>query len=142
MSALISGLLDPLLVLTHVMALLALGLLIGQQDAGRRLIPLMAFAAGLVAGLAAIAFLFVLLFRAGMRVSAEAPDAAGSLLALGLTMLIALQALINMGVVLGLFPTKGLPLPFVSYGGSAFMANCAAVGILLNIARAGARRIT
>jgi urease accessory protein len=56
MSALISGLLHPLLVLTHVMALVALGLLIGQQGAGRRLIPLMSFATGLAAGLAAIAF--------------------------------------------------------------------------------------
>jgi cell division protein FtsW len=53
--------------------------------------------------------------------------------------MITLQALINMGVVLGFFPTKGLPLPFVSYGGSALVANCLAVGILMNIARSGPR---
>jgi urease accessory protein len=55
MSAFTSGLLHPLLIPTHVMALLALGLLIGQQDAGRRLVPLISFATGLAAGLAAIA---------------------------------------------------------------------------------------
>jgi cell division protein FtsW len=56
-------------------------------------------------------------------------------LGLGLAFLIPLQAWINMGVVLGLLPTKGLTLPFISYGGSSFLANCLAVGILLNIAR-------
>jgi len=64
------------------------------------------------------------------------------LLALGLTMMLALQALLNMGVVLGLVPTKGMPLPFISYGGSAFTANCVAVGILMNIARSSEQQVT
>jgi cell division protein FtsW len=56
-------------------------------------------------------------------------------------MLISLQALLNMAVVLGLVPTKGMPLPFISYGGSAFLANCIAAGVLMSIARSAARRI-
>ncbi len=79
--------------------------------------------------------LFYFLFRTGLRISRDAPDLLGSLLALGLTMLLSLQALLNMGVVLGLVPTKGMPLPFISYGGSAFTANCIAVGLLMSIAR-------
>jgi len=74
-----------------------------------------------------------------LRVARKAPDLLGSHLALALTSMLSLQALINMSVVLGLLPTKGLPLPFVSYGGSALMANCLAVGIMMNIARGGAR---
>jgi cell division protein FtsW len=80
-------------------------------------------------------------FLTGFKVSRSAPDQLGVLLAAGLTMLISLQALVNMGVVLGLMPTKGLPLPFISYGGSAFTANCLAVGILMNIARHAERRV-
>ena len=57
----------------------------------------------------------------------------GRLLALGLTVMIVGQALVNMSVVLGLLPTKGIPLPFVSYGGSSLLVNLLAVGILLNI---------
>ncbi|MGV8073921.1 MAG: putative lipid II flippase FtsW [Syntrophobacteraceae bacterium] len=92
-------------------------------------------------GILAISALFFLIFRTGMRISRYAPDFHGTLLAMGLTMMLALQALLNMGVVLGLVPTKGLPLPFVSYGGSAFTANCFAIGILMNIARSSERRI-
>lgn len=91
-------------------------------------------------GIAAICALFFLLFWTGMKISQEAPDNLGSLLALGITLLVSLQALLNMGVVLGLVPTKGMPLPFISYGGSAFTANCLAVGVLMNIARSGERR--
>ncbi|MCE5333438.1 MAG: putative lipid II flippase FtsW [Desulfobacteraceae bacterium] len=79
--------------------------------------------------------LFYFLFRTGMRISRSAPDLLGSLLALGLTMMLSLQALLNMGVVLGLVPTKGLPLPFISYGGSAFTTNCIAVGLLMSVAK-------
>jgi cell division protein FtsW len=57
------------------------------------------------------------------------------MLAAGLTLLISLQALINMGVVLGLLPTKGLVLPFVSYGGSAMLVFMAAVGMLMSLSR-------
>lgn len=87
------------------------------------------------AGIALICVLFFFFFRTGLHISRNAPDRYGALLALGLTMLISLQALLNMGVVLGLVPTKGLPLPFISYGGSAFTANCLAVGMLMSVAR-------
>jgi cell division protein FtsW len=93
------------------------------------------------AGILVVSSLFYFLFRTGMHISRHAPDFHGTILALGLTTLLSLQALLNMGVVLGLMPTKGLPLPFISYGGSAFTANCLAVGILMNIARSCERRI-
>ena len=90
-------------------------------------------------GVMIVVALFFFLFWTGLRVARKAPDLLGSHLALALTSMLSLQALINMSVVLGLLPTKGLPLPFVSYGGSALMANCLAVGIMMNIARSGAR---
>ncbi|NTU49142.1 MAG: putative lipid II flippase FtsW [Syntrophobacteraceae bacterium] len=91
-------------------------------------------------GIAIICALFLALFRTGIKISRVAPDHRSTLVALGFTMLLSLQALLNMGVVLGLVPTKGLPLPFISYGGSAFTANCMAIGILMNIARNGERQ--
>jgi cell division protein FtsW len=84
-------------------------------------------------GVLLILALFTLLIYRGILLSLRAPDAFGSYLALGLTLLIGLQAGINMGVVTGIFPTKGLSLPFLSYGGSSLMATLLAVGILLNI---------
>jgi cell division protein FtsW len=93
------------------------------------------------AGILAVCLLFFFLFKTGLRISRNAPDFLGSLMAFGLTTLLTLQALLNMGVVLGLLPTKGLPLPFISYGGSAFTANCLAAGILMNIARSSERRM-
>jgi len=92
-------------------------------------------------GILVVSLLFFSLFWTGLCVSRNAPDFMGTLMALGLTMFLTLQALLNMGVVLGLMPTKGLPLPFISYGGSAFTANCVAMGILMNIARSGESRI-
>jgi len=80
---------------------------------------------------------FVLLIIGGMCVSAYAPDRFGKLLGMGLTSLIACEALMNMGVTTSLLPNKGLPLPFVSYGGSALLAACLILGILLNIHRQG-----
>jgi cell division protein FtsW len=91
-------------------------------------------------GIVLTCLLFFLFFRTGLQISKEAPDLLGSLLALGLTMLVSLQALLNMAVVLGLVPTKGMPLPFISYGGSAFTANCLAVGLLMSIARSCEKR--
>ena len=80
---------------------------------------------------------FVILIIAGMCVSAYAPDRFGKLLGMGLTTLLACEALMNMGVTTSLLPNKGLPLPFVSYGGSALLAACLILGILLNIHRQG-----
>ena len=66
-----------------------------------------------------------------MRIAHDEPDPFASLLAVGLTALLSLQALINMAVVIGLVPTKGLPLPFLSYGGTSIMMAMAALGALL-----------
>lgn len=88
-------------------------------------------------GVAIILSLFAVLMVRGMKAAREAPDSFGTLLAAGLTMMIGLQALINCMVALGLVPTKGLPLPFVSYGGSSLVASMAAAGILLNVSWAG-----
>jgi cell division protein FtsW len=79
--------------------------------------------------------LFAIIICRGIRLSLKAPDSFGSYLALGLTLMIGLPALINMGVVSGILPTKGLSLPFLSYGGSGLLVNLLAVGILLNISR-------
>ena len=65
----------------------------------------------------------------------RAQDAFGSYLALGLTAMIAVQALVNISVVLGLLPTKGIPLPLVSSGGSSLMISLLAMGILLNVSQ-------
>ncbi len=91
--------------------------------------------------------LFALLVVRGLRLSLKAPDTFGSYLALGLTLVIGLPAAINMGVVSGILPTKGLSLPFLSYGGSSLIASMLAVGILLNISSqikgpAGPRPVT
>jgi cell division protein FtsW len=78
---------------------------------------------------------FALIAWRGLRVSLLAPDRFGSLLALGVTMMIAVQALLNITVVTGLAPTKGLPLPFVSNGGSSLLINMIAMGVLLNVSQ-------
>lgn len=84
-------------------------------------------------GVSLVLALFCLLVYRGILLSLRAPDAFGSYLALGLTLLIGLQAGINLGVITGVLPTKGLSLPFLSYGGSNLLVNLLAVGILLNI---------
>jgi cell division protein FtsW len=71
----------------------------------------------------------------GLRAALVAPDRFGALLALGITAMVACQALVNMSVVIGLFPTKGIPLPFVSNGGSSLLINLVGMGILLNISQ-------
>ncbi len=78
--------------------------------------------------------LFMVLVWRGVRVALEARDLFGTYLALGATLIIGLQAFVNAGVVMGLLPTKGLTLPFISYGGSAMVANFACVGLLLSVA--------
>ena len=79
--------------------------------------------------------LFVLYFWRGWRTSLLAPDDYGCYLAAGLTLMIFCQTLINLSVVLALLPPKGIPLPFLSYGGSSLFFSLAATGILLNISR-------
>jgi cell division protein FtsW len=71
----------------------------------------------------------------GVRVALRAPDSFGAFLALGLTAMIAVQALFNISVALGLLPTKGIPLPFVSFGGSSLLINLLGMGILLNVSQ-------
>ena len=80
--------------------------------------------------------LFILLIYRGFMTSFKAPDLFGSLLAGGLTALLALEAFINIAAVTALIPTKGLALPFMSYGGSSLIMSMAAVGILLSISSA------
>jgi hypothetical protein len=70
-----------------------------------------------------------------VRASLAAVDEYGLYLGIGLSMFVGIQALTNLAVVLGLLPTKGLTLPFLSFGGSSLLVNCAAVGILLNVSR-------
>ncbi len=71
----------------------------------------------------------------GLRTAMRAPDSFGAFLALGITMMLVLQAFVNMSVVLGLMPTKGIPLPLVSNGGSSMLINLLAIGVLLNISQ-------
>ena len=78
---------------------------------------------------------FVLIGWRGLRVSLLAPDRFGALLALGITLMIVLQAFVNISVVTAIAPTKGIPLPFVSNGGSSLLINMLAMGILLNISQ-------
>ncbi len=87
-----------------------------------------------LAGSLGVLILFAVLTCAGLRVSARAADLHGTLLALGITVMIAFQAVFNMAVATGLVPTKGLPLPYVSFGGSSLVVMLAATGILINIA--------
>jgi cell division protein FtsW len=68
-------------------------------------------------------------------VSIRAPDRFGAFLALGLTTMVAIQAFVNVSVVLGLMPTKGIPLPFVSAGGSSLLINLLGMGVLLNVSQ-------
>lgn len=89
---------------------------------------------GLIGTLALLA-LFALFAWRGLAISRAAGDSFGRYLALALTLMVILQALINMGVTVGTLPNKGLPLPFVSYGGSSLLLNLFAVGVLMNISR-------
>lgn len=86
-------------------------------------------------GMSFVVGLWALLLLRGLRVALRHPDPFCSNLALGLTLMLTLQALLNMGVVLGLLPTTGLPLPFMSYGGSSLLVSLVAIGLLLNLSR-------
>ena len=78
---------------------------------------------------------FAILFWRGMRAALRAPDRFGFYLALGATALLTLQGLVHMGVCIGIFPTKGLPLPFLSWGGSSLIVSMAAMGWILNVSQ-------
>ena len=85
-------------------------------------------------GTLAVVVAFALIVRQGMQISRDAPDAFAGLLAFGITVMIASQALIHIAVVTASMPTKGITLPFVSSGGSSLVVSMAGIGILLNIA--------
>jgi cell division protein FtsW len=89
---------------------------------------------GLFGAMAVVMVFGILLWR-GIRAALRAPDRFGMLLGLGLVTGIVVQALFNISVVLSLLPTKGIPLPFISYGGSSLVPTLAAMGILLNISQ-------
>ncbi|MBI4982714.1 MAG: putative lipid II flippase FtsW [Candidatus Omnitrophica bacterium] len=88
-------------------------------------------------GTVGVIVLFILFIQQGIKIMKNSPDKFGYFLSLGLIMMITLKAVINIGVACGIFPTKGLPLPFISYGGSSFIFDMVSVGILMNIARSG-----
>ena len=89
---------------------------------------------GLVGATATLACFCLIAWR-GLRITMRAPDSFGSFVALGLTTMIVVQAFVNMSVVLGLMPTKGIPLPLVSAGGSSLVVSLLGMGVLLNISQ-------
>jgi len=89
---------------------------------------------GLLGTTVVLACFCVIAWR-GLRTAMRAPDRFGAFLALGLTAMVVVQAFFNMSVVLGLLPTKGIPLPFVSFGGSSLLMSMIGMGILLNVSQ-------
>ncbi len=90
-----------------------------------------------IVGTAIVLFLFTLIFRRALHIAKRAPNEFGRFLAIGIGLTIFSTAVINMAMTTGLLPTAGLPLPFVSYGGSSLVTSMAATGILLNISTYG-----
>ena len=86
-------------------------------------------------GASLVLICFCVIAWRGLRVALAAPDKFGALLATGLTTMVAAQALVNISVVLGLVPTKGIPLPFISFGGSSLLINLLGMGVLLNVSQ-------
>jgi cell division protein FtsW len=86
-------------------------------------------------GAAFVVVLFTILFIRGIVITRKAKDPFAYYLAFGISIMIAIQAVINFAVVTGMVPTKGLPLPFISYGGSSLIVNMVAIGLLLNVSR-------
>jgi cell division protein FtsW len=89
---------------------------------------------GLIGTLTVVLLFFIVIWR-GFHIAHRAPDRAGKLTAIGITSAIGLYAFVNTGVVTHILPTTGIPLPFVSYGGSALMMNLFGIGVLLNISQ-------
>ena len=88
-------------------------------------------------GILTLCIVYLALVARGVRAAYRAPDDYGSYLAFGIATLFGVQALVNLCVALAIFPTKGLTLPFLSFGGSSLLVNAAAAGILLNVSRQG-----
>jgi len=86
-------------------------------------------------GASLVVLCFCVIAWRGLRTALRAPDSFGAFLALGITMMLVLQAFVNISVVLGLLPTKGIPLPLVSNGGSSMLINLLGIGVLLNISQ-------
>ena len=97
--------------------------------------PIIGEELGLIATLVIVA-LFIVIFICGLKVAKQAHDDFGRFVALGCTLMITLQALINLAVVTGSMPTKGLALPFISYGGSSLLVCSSMIGLLVNVAHA------
>jgi len=91
-------------------------------------------------GILGLCLVYLALVARGVRAAFRAPDDYGSYLAFGIAAMFGLQALVNLSVALAILPTKGLTLPFLSFGGSSLLVNTVAAGILLNISRQGAPR--
>jgi len=91
-------------------------------------------------GTVGIIILFIIFIHQGLKIIKNSPDRFGYFLSLGLVLMICLKAAINIGVSCGLLPTKGLPLPFISYGGTSFVFDLVSVGLLLNIAHKAERQ--
>jgi cell division protein FtsW len=98
--------------------------------------PIIGEELGLVASLTVV-LMYMLLFVMGLKIAIKARDDFGRLLAFGITLMISIQSLINFAVVTGCVPTKGLALPFISYGGSSLVVSGLMIGILVNIAHVG-----
>jgi cell division protein FtsW len=86
-------------------------------------------------GVSVILILFTFIIIKGMKIALHAQELFGTYLALGITCMLAVQVMVNMGVVMALLPTKGLTLPFISYGGSSLVVNLIGIGILMNISK-------
>lgn len=86
-------------------------------------------------GIVALVIAFGIVVVRGLRIAFRAKDDYGTYLAVGITMFVGIQAFTNLAVAMGLLPTKGLVLPFISFGGSSLLVNCAAMGVLLNVSR-------
>ena len=93
-------------------------------------------------GIALLCATYLMLVVRGVRAALRAPDDYGSYLAFGIAAMFGIQALVNLAVALAILPTKGLTLPFVSFGGSSLVVNAAAAAILLNISRQGPRSLS
>ncbi len=88
-----------------------------------------------LAGTLTLILIFALLIGRGLQIAMRAKETFERLLALGCTLLIAISCMINLGAVMGILPTKGMPVPFFSYGGSALFGNCILIGLILSVQR-------